>query len=715
MTDPIPPLGISLSLIQRQIIEAPLDSKIFVSGPAGTGKTTAGVERMRYLLSQGVPGESILMLAAQRSVQEPYLDLIYSPERSAGGEVTSATLGGGLARRVCDLFWPVAAEAAGFAHPDQPPVFLSLETSQYYMAHIVRPLLDEGYFESVTMDRNRMYSQILDNLNKAAIVGFHYIEIASRLDAAYFGDPAQRRVYADAQDCAVRFREYCLQNNLVDFSLQLEIFSNILWPLDIVQDYLTRTYRHLIYDNVEEDSPRAHDILRAWLPEFDSALLIYDEGGGYRHFLGSDPLTGRALNELCDEQLVLDESESFVMSEDIANLASSLEQIILPDPSLPEPEAAGGEAVEIVATRFYPELLDAVVARTKSLVEESGIPPADIVIISPFLSDALRFSVMNRLEAAGIPTRSHRPSRTLRDEPASQALLTLAAVAHPEWNIHPPRFDVAYALMQSIEGLDLVRAQLLAEIVYRPRELRLSTFDEIDPGVQERITFIIGNRYSMLRDWLLAYREGEELPFDHFLRKLFGEVLSQPGFGFHTDFDSVRVASSLVESVRHFRQSLESTLLFQTTDSRFPHLGKEYIQMLQDGVIAASYVEGWRSQNKDAVLVAPAHTFLMMNRPVTAQFWLDVGSSGWHQRLAQPLTHPHVLTREWEPGRLWTDADEVETSRRAMARVISGLLHRCRQRVYLCLAELGESGFEQRGDLLRAFQRVLQTSGNAGD
>ena len=54
--------------------------------------------------------------------------------------------------------------------------------------------------------------------------------------------------------------------------------------------------------------------------------------------------------------------------------------------------------------------------------------------------------------------------------------------------------------------------------------------------------------------------------------------------------------------------------------------------MLQDGVIAAST---WKAggQNKDAVLVAPAHTFLMMNRPVTAQFWLDVGSSGWHQGL----------------------------------------------------------------------------------
>jgi len=709
MPDPSLPLRTSFNLLQRQIIESPLNSKLFVSGPAGAGKTSAGVERMRYLLAQGMPGESILMLTPQRTLQEPYLDLLYSPERGAGGEVTSTTIGG-LAYRMCNLFWPSAAEATGFAHPDQPPVFLSLETSQYYMAHIVRPLLDEGYFESITMDRNRLYSQILDNLNKAAIVGFHHTEIASRLDSAYFGDPAQRRVYHDAQDCASRFREYCLQNNLLDFSLQLEGFSNILWPLDIVREYLTHTYRHLIYDNVEEDSPRAHDIVRAWLPEFQSALLIYDEGGGYRYFLGGDRLTGHALNELCDEQVVL--SESFVMSENIIDLASSLKQIILPDPSISLPETTGGEGVRIITSRFYPELLDAVVAETKLLVEEAGIPPAEIVVLSPYLSDALRFSVMNRLEAAGIPVRSHRPSRSLRDEPASQALLTLAALAHPDWNIHPPRFDVAYALMQSIEGLDLVRAQLLAEIVYRPRELRLSTFDEIDPDVQERITFLIGNRFTTLRDWLLAYRGGEELPFDHFLRKLFGEVLSQPGFGFHTDFDSVRVASSLVESVRNFRQSLESTYLYQAESARFPHLGKEYIQMLQDGVIAASYLEGWRTQNKDAVLVAPAHTFLMMNRPVTAQFWLDVGSSGWHQRLGQPLTHPYVLTREWDAsqGRMWTDADEVETSRASLARLASGLLHRCRERVYLCLSELGESGFEQRGDLLRAFQRVLQST-----
>lgn len=706
--DKIPPLLYPRSMpdltpIQRQVAESPLDLKLFVSGPTGTGKTTAGVERMRYLLAQGVPADSILMLTPQRILQEPYLDLLYSPERSAGGDATSTTVGG-LARRIVDLFWPIAAESAGFANPDQPPVFLSLETSQYYMAHIVRPLLDEGYFETVTIDRNRLYSQIIDNLNKAAVIGFPYTEIASRLDSSYYGDPVQRRVYADAQDAANRFREYCLGHNLLDFSLQMEVFANTLWPLPQVRDYLTRSYRHLIYDNVEEDSARAHDILWEWLPDFESALLLFDPSGGFRYFLGADPVSGKVLRERCDEQIEM--QESFVASESVAYLREGLIEAI--DPSFEskvESQKPDGSPLAFIQSRFYPELLDSIVGEVEALIVEHHTPPSEIVILAPYLSDALRFSITNRLEARGVPWRSHRPSRSLRDEPSSLALITLAMLGHPHWNIHPPKFDIAYAIMLSIDGLDLVRAQLLTDIVYRQRDLSLTSFENIKADVQERITFSVGNRYTILRDWLLLYREGMPLPLDHFFRKLFGEVLSQAGFGYHRNFDAVRVAGSLVESVKNFRRAMEPSIV--NKDRPDFDLGREYIAMLEDGVIAASYVESWKSEDKDAVLVSPAHTFIMMNRPVTYQFWIDPGSSGWYQRLTQPLTHPYVLSREWEPGRLWTDADEVQVNQQSMARLISGLLLRCRQRVYLGIPELGESGFEQRGELLRAFQKVL--------
>jgi hypothetical protein len=285
-------------------------------------------------------------------------------------------------------------------------------------------------------------------------------------------------------------------------------------------------------------------------------------------------------------------------------------------------------------------------------------------------------------------------------------LLTLAALAHPEWQIRPTKFDVAYALLQSIAGLDLVRAQLLADIVYRVRDgsPELFTFARIRPEVQERISYRLGARYERLREWLAASRTaGDGLELDHFLSRLFGEVLSQPGFGFHAGLDAGRTAAELIESVQKFRRVAEPAL-----EAEGWPVGREYMAMVQDGVIAAQYLGGWQVEDRDAVLLAPAYTFLMSNRPVEVQFWLDVGSRGWAERLNQPLTQPYVLSRAWESGRLWTDADEVQAGREATERLATGLLRRCRRALYLGLSELNEQGYEQRGPLLSAFQRVLR-------
>ena len=132
--------------------------------------------------------------------------------------------------------------------------------------------------------------------------------------------------------------------------------------------------------------------------------------------------------------------------------------------------------------------------------------------------------------------------------------------------------------------------------------------------------------------------------------------------------------------------------------------------MVEDGVLAAQYVSAWQEPDArtDAVLLAPAYTFLMMNRPVDYQFWLDIGSRGWYERLYQPLTHPYVLSRQWDGQLQWGDADEHAASQQRLYRLAAGLLRRCRKQVFLGLSELGEQGYEQRGPLLWAFNQVLR-------
>ena len=691
----------SISRNQQQVVDLPVPSKIFLEGPAGSGKTTAGVERMLHLMSSGIPGSSILVMIPQRTLGSPYAQALNTPGVVAGGMVSIFTISG-LAQRMVELFWPIVVEDAGFARPEFPPTFLNLESSQYYMAHLVRPLLSQGLFESVTMDRNRIYSQIIDNLNKAAVVGFPHNEIGERLKSAWSGEPGQARIYEDAQVCASLFREFCLAHNLLDFSLQVEIFWQHLWKSEVCRQYLTDTYKHLISDNIEEDVPVSHDLLAEWLPQADSCLLIYDTEAGYRRFLGADPLSAHRLVTFCQKTVIF--QDSHVTSPQIQSVAIHLKNALFRKP-VPLPNIDPRPAIIHETYTYYPQMLDWITNNIEALINEEGISPSNIVVLAPFLSDSLRFSIINRLENKGIPVKTHRPSRALREEPATFCLLTLASIAHPDWGDAPTKFDVAQSLMQAIDSLDLIRAKILADIVYRVHDGKpsLSRFDQIIPATQERISYVLGEKYDHLRLWLDEYNQAGPLELDHFISRLFGEVLSQSGYGFHSSFDRGQVTANLVDSIRKFRRAVGDSL------GSGVDLGREYIEMVHDGVIAAQYLPSWQTQEEDAVFIAPAYTFLISNYPVDVQFWLDVGNHSWAERLYQPLTHPYVLSRNWEAGNTWTDVQEVETGEQVLYALVFGLLNRCRQKIYLGLSEYNEQGYEQRGPLLQAFHRILQS------
>ena len=200
----------------------------------------------------------------------------------------------------------------------------------------------------------------------------------------------------------------------------------------------------LITDNLEEDTPVAHDLLADWLPQLDSALLIYDQQAGYRQFLGADPHSAYDLSDLVlrsVDRAVFDASpwRRIVRSR---SWCAACGNILAPRGSDARPRNEPRRRFQrtcwfMSTTASTPQMLDWVASAVADLVNEQGVPPGEIVVLAPFLSDALRFSLAHR---AGEPRRA-RPlapaSRALRDEPATQCLLTLARLVHPAWGIHP--------------------------------------------------------------------------------------------------------------------------------------------------------------------------------------------------------------------------------------------------------------------------------------
>jgi hypothetical protein len=615
-------------------------------------------------------------------------------------------------RRVLKRLGPLA-EAAGFARPERPPIFLTLETAQYHMARIVEPLIVERfYFDDVHLSRSRIYAQLLDSLNKSALVGFPHADIGRRLATAWSGREARARIFVQVQDCVDRFRRYCFDNNLLDFSLQIELLTHHLLNLPWFREDLLGRLRHLIVDNVEEDTPVTHDLLRDWIPQAESALICYDADAGYRSFLAADPASAWDLHAVCDRTVKLVESR--VVSIHVRALEYAMEHALSAPGSVRRQTRGDARlALEFGGGRFHPEMLDWVVRRIDRAVKEEGVPPGEIVVLAPFLTDALRFALTDRLDRRGIPTRSLRPSRALIEEPAARGLLTLSALAHRDWRVIPPRPDVAHALAMSIEGLDPARAYLLTERAYHIADgaPSLRSFDQLRADLQDRVGYELGARYERLREWLAGYVASSPSTLDHFVSRLFGEVLSQPGYGFHAAqgrarFDRGRIAAQVIESARKFRRVVAPDP-FDAADAL--SIGRPYVDLVSEGVIAATYVDP-PGEAPQAALLAPAYTFLLANVPATMQVWLNAGSPAWWERLYQPLTHPYVLSRHWPEGDKWTDEDEQAARRDTLLRLVRGLLRRCRDKVVLAYSSLNEQGFEERGPLLTLIQQVLRES-----
>lgn len=714
---------------------------LYLSGPFGSGKTTAALERIRWLLAQErIRGDDILVMVPQRTLAQPYLDALRSADAPPGPPVRITTLSG-LAREALELYWPLLATTGGFEDSRREPTFLNLETSQYHMARLVDAAIARAEFDGIRIERSRVITQVLDNLNKAALHGFTIDEAYERLELAVPGGEqrtARLNALRSAQRISHEFRALCLRETLIDFSLQIELFNRQVLTNEWSRTHLFRSHRHLIFDNVEEGNSAAHNLARQWIPEADSALVVADEGGGYRIFLGAAPQEARTLATVCDRQLRL--LDTHIMSPamrsltervNVAVLGRQARQVAAGNPASDvaengdagtdadsSTEANGSEEAETVmsaltvpniAFRFYPQMVDWTVTEIGRLVHDEGVPPGQIAVLAPFVSDALRFSLQTGLTRLGIELTSHRPSRALEDEPATRALLTLAALAHPDWVMRPAPLDVTLTLSLTVDGLDPVRAHLLSRIVYPPRrsQIELGRFGDLVEEMQQRITYTVGERYDYLREWLYAYRaSGEITPLDQFFARLFGEVLSQPGFGFHDDYDAARVANQLVESARNFRWALEEQEGRGVSGISPVQLGREYLSLVESGAVGALYVPGWR-EVEDAVFLAPAYTFLMRNRPMDVQFWLDIGSGGWWERLYQPLTHPYVLSKSWPAGKTWSDGDEYATRQDTMRRLLLGLIRRTRRQVYLGMSDYSESGFEQRGPLLALINRLL--------
>ncbi len=718
-------------------------SKQYLVGPPGAGKTSRLIDRLVSLLEQNVRPDRILVLAPQQSQARLFRAALarvqgaYRPR----GEPDIHTIYS-LARQHVSLFFPLLAPVAGFANLTQEPMVINVEAVQYIVDRLVQPRLAD--FADLRLPRPHLVRQIIDNMNKAAVCGFPLNQIAERLGAAWTGDSQRLVSYRRAQEVALDFRRFCLRHGLLDFSLLMELFGRHLLPARSYQDYIAARYRHVLADNLEENPPVMHDFLRLLLGTCDSALLAEDDPGGYRLFLGADVESARSLRRRCDDVTRLDEvfvAPPAVVSFSVALMArlddgSAGHSNARPSLDHPLPPALGDYPG---VARYWTEMVDWVVERIRRLLA-GGALPAEIAVLAPFVEDVLRFELEDRLRAEGVGVWTVRPSRPLYDHPVVRALVVLARLAHPHWQQPVPAGELARALASLITDLDVARAQLMADAAVRGAASGLPPIE--DPALWQRVGARFQTPYAALCQWLADWhtqaRNDPVWPLsaslDRFWRQLFSDVLSHPGFTPHVTPASAVICDRLIRSAQAFHAVMTRAgpidpalqddnaglpgIAPRPLRVTTPDIGLEYLSILSQGLLGAQYAlerEQPMAEQPGArdILLAPVYAYLTGSFRSRYQFWLDTNSLGWYERIYQPLTHPYVLSRRWNPGAsgmAWTEADERRERQAMLRRLVGGLLYRCSGQVFVASSRLGMSGEEESGPLERAIRRLIDAA-----
>lgn len=668
----------------------------FWLGPAGAGKTTALQQRLLRLLQSGEPAYTMLVVVAEPEQQRPFLDFLHRSDLGPYADLKITTYNK-LAQEMTQLFWPLVARDAGFARPFQPPTFLSYDLAQLLMWRLIIPMLGEGAFADLRLRPQQIVSQLLDTLNRAALNGLTLEEAIERQSRTWTGEPARLRHLQEAAVAARSFRRACLENSLLDLSLAVQVFDTQLVHRAEFHKYFRERFRHLLVDNVEEQTPAGQNFIAGLMDETQSAAIVYDAGGGYKRFLAADPLGANQFRLRCKQAFEFD--TQFTTATPQTRLANLVENYLM-HTHKPTEGAADG-VLAVINGRYRREMVARVANVLADLVHAQGVAPYDIAVITPYLDGALRYMLTQAFKEAGLPARLLRRRSSPRDEPRVRAWLTWLALAHPHWQLPPTSYDVTEALTLSIAGLDPARAGLLSEWLYQPETGALRPAAELPPRIAARIDTEIVDLYEELRVWLAG--QAHQAPIAVFLHRLFNDLLSQQRFQPAPDLAGAAVCDWLVQAAQRLQQSAHA-LGFDTPAV----VGAVFIDGIYNGLVTANPPDLGDPPDPDGVTISTIYGYLLAGEPVRVQVWLETAATGWWDIPNQPLSNAFVLAQSYDPQQPWTVENDFAIRNQLLSRIVRGLTARCRDGVILAHSDLDRRGVRQDGPLWRALQPTIK-------
>ncbi|MEH2404123.1 recombinase family protein [Nostoc sp.] len=666
-----------------------------------------GVRIPEFLyLKQTEPG--VLVLAANDDNRRVLGDIIVTS--TLGKYPVRAKTPLGFFQDEVILFWPLLINSLSLMA--QFPVRLRPETEQELATKLWRPQLDEEILRIAGVNESRLVRRILDLLQLAAYSGVRCEDIAQIL-ARGLGDNTTTLEPEFLASLLLDWRNWCLERGLLTYGIITELYSQYLLSDRNYQQHLTKRYQAVLADDVDDYPSVARLLFELLLDQGAVGAFSYNPDGAVRLGLGADPNYLEGLAERCRVEILIgppSESLGEKLTKQMVELVTEPMALL----SLPK-------MVHSIQTTSRAQLLRQTAEVIANTIQSQQVQAEEVAIIAPGLDAIARYTLVEILIKQNILVESLNDQRPLVSSPVIRALLTMLALVYPGSGRLVDRDAVAEMLVvlsrkqQPPENssrltdainpvssdIDPVRAGLIADYCFvphpdRPNLLPVSTFERWD-----RIGYAATTAYNEILQWLEQQRSQQELRLIPSPISLLDRAIQRFLWnGSNLPYEQLAALRELLETAQHYWE-IDTRLRQIAPDETTPHTTIiEFIQLLRRGTITANpYPVRPIGGARRAVTLATIFQYRSSRRSHRWHFWLDAGSPLWAKGGAATLFGAPFFLRD-RLGEPWTAEDEKLAEEQRLRRILTDLLSRVSERVYLCHSDLAVNGQEQLGPLL---------------
>jgi len=680
--------------VQNKLNENEFRQKcILVKGNSASGKTTLAVSKYRNLIeNENIKSSNVLCLFMNRYQNITWTkDMIFNNI----GEIRKSSYYGFI-RRELSLYWPyVVDDCKEIKNNILKPEFASFDATNYAMKALVEHFRkSKGYFQDITSTSSKIASDLISNINNAALSLVPFDEIGTRLyNSLEVKDFLIKETYNQLDEVTRYYISKLLCNGVVDYGLSFYLYNNYL--LHDSRYNSINNIKYLIVDDIDEASPAEQELIFKIINNVDRAYLFYNPKGGLCGYYGANTDYLKSKLNIEYHEIALD--NHFCCYDDFINLSRIIDNRaynLFMEDKINEDVPAFID----MTSQLRSEMVQKILLKVEELLNQ-GLMPKDIAIICPFNDFIISYELQKKAKELSISVMETSKRERFIDNEYLHPLIVLAVLCNDYKSISLTREDYKNFFSFMLR-LDVIRGSLLYPFVTEGGLQNLSL------DIEDRVGSEVVGKYNELKQWIENYKVNlmeHKGSLGEFFRNAFSQLLI--------------VLPKVKEHIEDYIGLYESCEGFINTLDKLEFKGKsseerfiEFIRGQGSGFYSMNEIQEMLSQDNSIVLTSP-YTYLTSNLSSKVQIWTDINSNMWSPRNVGELSNSYVLKSNWNIDDMYTEKEESNNVYGILISVVNCLLRKCRSELYIYGSEYSLSGFQQESRFADILIEVLSERG----